>query len=87
MGLEGSVKLGRRAELAAIEDIAKRKARYEELVDAAYAWSRALNAATVNEVDDVIDPADTRSWLVMGLDSIPPTPPRAGKKRGWVDTW
>ena len=87
MGLEGAVKLGRRAELAAIEDISKRKARYEELVDAAYAWSRALNAATVSEVDDVIDPAETRNWLIMGLDSAPPIIPREGKKHSWVDTW
>ena len=87
MGLEGSVKLGRRAELAAITDLAERKARYNMYVDAAYAWSRALNAATVSEVDDVIDPADTRRWLVMGLDSLPPVLPRSGKKHAWVDTW
>ncbi len=87
MGLEGSVKLGRRAELAAITDIAERKARYDQYVADAYAWSRALNAATVSEVDDVIDPADTRKWMVMGLDSLPPLVPRAGKKLGWVDTW
>ncbi len=87
MGLEGSVKLGRRAELAAITDLAERKARYDMYVDAAYAWSKALNAATVSEVDDVIDPADTRGWLAMGLDSAPPVPPRTGKKHSWVDTW
>ena len=87
MGLEGSVKLGRRRELEAITDLAERKARYEKYVADAYAWSRALNAATVSEVDDVIDPTDTRKWMVMGLDSLPPVPPRAGKKRGWVDTW
>jgi acetyl/propionyl-CoA carboxylase alpha subunit len=87
MGLEGSVKLGRRAELLAIADLQQRKARYEKLVADAYAWSRALNAAMVNEVDDVIDPADTRRWLVMGLDSAPPPAPRAGKKHAWVDTW
>ena len=87
MGLEGSVKLGRRAELAAITDLAERKARYEKYVADAYAWSRALNAATVSEVDDVIDPADTRGWLVMGLNSLPPRVPRQNKKRGWVDTW
>ncbi|MDP6377125.1 MAG: carboxyl transferase domain-containing protein [Pseudomonadales bacterium] len=87
MGLEGAVKLGRRAELLAITDVAERKARYERYVDDAYAWSRALNAATVSEVDDVIDPADTRKWLVMGLDSVPSAPPRSGKKRGWIDTW
>jgi acetyl/propionyl-CoA carboxylase alpha subunit len=87
MGLEGQVKLGRRAELQAITDIPARRARYDELVADAYAWSRALNAGTVFEVDDVIDPADTRKWLVMGLNSLPPAPVRAGKKHAWVDTW
>ena len=87
MGLEGSVKLGRRRELEAITDLAERKARYEKYVADAYAWSRALNAATVSEVDEVIDPADTRKWMVMGLDALPPVVPRDGKKRGWVDTW
>jgi acetyl-CoA carboxylase carboxyltransferase component len=38
-------------------------------------------------VDDVIDPADTRRWLVMGLNSVPSIPARAGKKRAWIDTW
>jgi acetyl/propionyl-CoA carboxylase alpha subunit len=87
MGLEGSVKLGHRAELAAITDIPQRKALYDKYVAEAYAWSRALNAATVMEVDDVIDPAETRNWLVMGLDSVPPPTARTGKKRGWIDTW
>ena len=87
MGLEGSIKLGRRRELEAITDIPKRKARYDELVAEAYAWSRALNAGTVFEVDDVIDPAMTRPWVAMGLDSAPPTIPREGKKLSWVDTW
>lgn len=87
MGLEGQIKLGRRNELAAIEDIPKRKARYDELVADAYAWSRALNAGTVFEVDDVIDPADTRKWIVMGLEASPTPIPRAGKKHSWIDTW
>ncbi len=87
MGLEGQIKLGRRAELAAIEDIPKRKARYDEMVAEAYAWSRALNAGTVFEVDDVIDPATTRRWLAIGLDSAPKPVPREGKKLAWVDTW
>ncbi len=87
MGLEGSIKLGRRRELEAITDIPQRKARYDELVAEAYAWSRALNAGTVFEVDDVIDPAMTRRWVAMGLDSAPPAIPREGKKLSWVDTW
>jgi acetyl-CoA carboxylase carboxyltransferase component/biotin carboxyl carrier protein len=87
MGLEGQIKLGRRKELEAITDIPQRKARYDDLVAKAYDWSRALNAGTVFDVDDVIDPADTRKWVVMGLDSAPPPAPRAGKKHAWVDTW
>ena len=87
MGLEGQIKLGRRNELEAIENIQERKARYEQLVDEAYAWSRALNAGMVFEVDDVIDPAETRKWVAMGLNSAPPIVPREGKKLGWVDTW
>lgn len=87
MGLEGQIKLGRRNELAAIENIQERKARYEEMVENAYAWSRALNAGTVFEVDDVIDPADTRQWVATGLHSAPPVTPRDGKKLKWIDTW
>tara|TARA_B110000977_G_C10960065_1_gene448182 strand:+ start:328 stop:501 length:174 start_codon:yes stop_codon:yes gene_type:complete len=57
------------------------------LVANAYDWSRALNAGTVFEVDDVTDPADTRNWIIMGLDSSPPVIPRAGKKHAWIGTW
>jgi acetyl-CoA carboxylase carboxyltransferase component len=87
MGLEGSVKLGRRAELLAITDLVERRARYEEMVADAYSWAKALNAGMTFEVDDVIDPAETRKWLIMGLSSVPPPLPRAGKKRAWVDAW
>src|SRR5690606_15182020 len=69
MGIEGSIKLGRRAELLAITDIPARKARYEDLVARAYDWASAVNGATVFEFDDVIDPADTRRWLAMGLEA------------------
>lgn len=86
MGIEGSIKLGRRAELRAITDVPARKARYDELVAESYDWSRAINAGTVFEVDDVIDPADTRGWLIRGLNAAAVTP-RTGKKRPWVDTW
>jgi acetyl-CoA carboxylase carboxyltransferase component len=87
MGLEGSVKLGRRAELLAIKDIKERKARYEQLVAQAYDWASALNGATVFEFDDTIDPAETRRWLAMGLSAAPEPVRREGKKRGWIDTW
>ena len=87
MGLEGAVKLGYRKELAAIDDPAERMARYEEMVAAMYEQGKALNTATVFEVDDVIDPADTRRWIVEGLRACPPPAPRTAKKRPCIDTW
>ncbi|MFT7600689.1 MAG: acetyl/propionyl-CoA carboxylase alpha subunit/acetyl-CoA carboxylase carboxyltransferase component [Acidimicrobiales bacterium] len=87
MGLEGSVKLGFRAELAAIEDPDERKARYDELVEKEYQRGKALNHATGFAVDDTIDPAETRHWLANVLKSLRPPPEREGKKRSAVDGW
>jgi acetyl-CoA carboxylase carboxyltransferase component len=87
MNLEGSVKLGFRKELEAIADPAQRKAKFLEMVAEAYERGKALSAATLFEIDDVIDPADTRSWIMAGLRSLPPPKPRTGKKRPCVDTW
>ncbi|MFC3961415.1 acetyl-CoA carboxylase family protein [Nocardia jiangsuensis] len=63
MGLEGAVRLGFAKELAALADPEQRRRAYENLVAAAYEHGRALTAATVLELDDVIDPADTRRWI------------------------
>ncbi|AYF74026.1 ATP-grasp domain-containing protein [Nocardia yunnanensis] len=63
MGLEGAVRLGFAKELAALEDPVQRQAAFDALVKAAYDAGKALTAATVLELDDVIDPADTRRWL------------------------
>ena len=60
MGIEGAVKHGARRELDAIDDLDDREARYDELVERMYDASKALNAAAHGEIDDVIDPADTR---------------------------
>jgi acetyl-CoA carboxylase carboxyltransferase component len=87
MNLEGSVKLGFRKELEAITDPAQRQARFEEMVAEAYQRGKALSTATLFEIDDVIDPADTRSWIMAGLRSLPPAKERTGKKRPNVDTW
>jgi acetyl-CoA carboxylase carboxyltransferase component len=87
MGLEGQVKLGRRRELAAIEDPAERLAAYEQMVAELYERGKALNAGSLFEVDEVIDPAETRRWIVAGLRSLPPSPVREGKRRPCVDGW
>jgi len=87
MGLEGSVKLGYRNELAAIEDPVARKAKFDEMVAAAYASGKAMARGSHPALDDVIDPADTRKWIMAGLKALPPVPPRTEKKLRWVDSW
>ncbi len=77
MGLEGAVRLGFRRELDAISDPAQRERRYEELVAQMYEHGSALNTAMFLEIDDVIDPAETRALL---LSALPPVP-----RRGWTN--
>lgn len=81
MGLEGAVRLGFRKELEAAEDP---RAMFEQMVAAAYEHGKALHAATVFELDDVIDPADTRRWITAVLAAAPPADDRP---RRWIDTW
>ena len=87
MNLEAAIRLGNRAELAAIEDIEERAARYEELVARAYWKGNAINSASVHENDGVIDPAETRRWIVRGLMACEnPEPIRRGRRPN-IDTW
>jgi acetyl-CoA carboxylase carboxyltransferase component len=83
MGLEGAVRLGYRRELAAAEDP---DALFDELVARAYERGRALSAATVYEIDDVIDPAETRRWIGTALRSASGSAPSA-ERRVPLDTW
>jgi acetyl-CoA carboxylase carboxyltransferase component len=85
MGLEGAVRLAMRKELAAIDDEAGRTKLYDELVAAAYSHGQALSAATYDEIDDVIDPANTRARVAALLTNWRP-PARDGRRRV-VDTW
>ncbi len=87
MGLEGAVKLAYRKELAAIEDPEEREAEFNRRVDASYENGKALSTATYFEIDDVIDPAETRRHIVAALKAAPPPVPREGKKHAWIDTW
>jgi acetyl-CoA carboxylase carboxyltransferase component len=87
MGLEGSVKLGYRAELAAIEDPEERKQTYEKMVAKAYENGKALNYASLFSVDDTIDPANSRFWVSSLMKSVRRTERRTGKKRPAIDAW
>ena len=87
MNIEGAVKLGHRKEIAMLENADERKAEFDRRVAEAYEDARAINAATGGGIDDVIDPAETRTWIANSLRRLPPVPPREGKKYPYIDTW
>ncbi|HEX8886385.1 MAG TPA: carboxyl transferase domain-containing protein, partial [Noviherbaspirillum sp.] len=87
MGIEGSIRLGYRKELEAIADPDERKRQFDAMVAAAYENGRAVNMASYLEIDDVIDPAETRGWIMRGLKSAPAPAAREERKRRFVDTW
>ncbi|TMQ23310.1 MAG: carbamoyl-phosphate synthase large subunit, partial [Deltaproteobacteria bacterium] len=89
MGFEGAAKLGYRKELDAIADPAERRAAYDKIVARYYDEGKALNAASYAEIDAVIDPADTRRWILAGLASAAPPPPlpERRRKRPCIDPW
>ncbi len=89
MGLEGSIKLGMRRELEAIADPAERERTYQAMVAAAYERGSAISMASYFEIDDVIDPADTRRWVRLLFDAAGETGwwQRDGKRRPNIDAW
>jgi len=87
MGLEGAVRLGFRRELEAIADPDERQAAFDAMVEAAYRHGQALNMAAHLEIDDVIDPAETRARVLHAFRSVPPPPVRTGRKRPGIDPW
>lgn len=87
MGLEGAVRLGYAKELAAIDDPAQREAQFERMVADAYRNGKAINMASFLEIDGVIDPAETRRWLMRGLNASHGFADRAHPGKRFVDTW
>lgn len=89
MGLEGAVRLGYKKELDAIADEQDRKNMFNQKVDELYQNGKAVNYATAFEIDGVVDPADTRRWIVSGLNAMPHSEKtsRPRKRRNFVDTW
>ncbi|BBY26763.1 acyl-CoA carboxylase subunit beta [Mycolicibacterium sediminis] len=85
MGLEGAVRLGMRKELEAIADDAEREEVVRQATAAAQENAKAINAAAMFEIDDVIDPADTRNLIANTLAAAPPG--RRDGRRRYVDTW
>lgn len=92
MGLEGAVRLGYRKELEAVTDDVERDALFREMVDRMYAHGKAVSVASFFEIDDVIDPADTRRWITTIFDAAPEThraavDPASPPRRPNIDTW
>ncbi|MBB6093456.1 acetyl/propionyl-CoA carboxylase alpha subunit/acetyl-CoA carboxylase carboxyltransferase component [Povalibacter uvarum] len=87
MGLEGAVKLAYRNELAQIADPIQRRKKYDEMVAKLYEQGKALSISTIFGVDDTIDPADSRRWLVSLLKAARAAPGRRRRKRPGIDSW
>ena len=87
MGLEGYVRLGFRKEMEAIADPVEREKYYKAKVAELYANGKATSIASVMEIDEVIDPAETRRWIMAGLQSVPKHEPRSHRKRPCIDAW
>ena len=87
MNIEGAVKLGYRKELMAIDDSEARREEFDRRTAVAYENAKAINAVTGGGIDDVIDPADTRRWIVNSLKRLPPVLPRTEKKYPYIDPW
>jgi acetyl/propionyl-CoA carboxylase alpha subunit/acetyl-CoA carboxylase carboxyltransferase component len=87
MGLEGYVRLGFRKEMEAIADPVEREKYYQAKVAELYANGKAVSIASVLEIDEVIDPAETRRWIMAGLRSVPKPEPRTHRKRPCIDAW
>ena len=86
MGIEGAIKAGFKKELAAVEDEREREKLYEQLVGELYKRGKAINIASYLEIDAVIDPADTRKWLMQGMQSVP-AEKFAERCRSFIDPW
>ncbi|NIA19834.1 MAG: biotin carboxylase, partial [Xanthomonadaceae bacterium] len=86
MGLEGAVKVGFKKELEAAADPKERETLYNKLVDQMYERGKAINMASYMEIDSVIDPAETRKWLMRGLKSVPPGS-KSNDQNPYVDCW
>jgi acetyl-CoA carboxylase carboxyltransferase component len=88
MGLEGAIRLGMRRELSAIVDPSERERVFHATVAAAYGHGQAVNMAAHGEIDDVIDPFDSRRWIATLFDPPPEDwRTRSDKRRANLDAW
>ncbi|MFM9883376.1 MAG: carboxyl transferase domain-containing protein [Burkholderiales bacterium] len=87
MGLEGAVRLAYRKDLAAQPEGVARDALFNKLVGELYEAGKGISVASFLEIDAVIDPVETRAWIVRGLKSVPARETKDGKRRPMIDPW
>jgi acetyl-CoA carboxylase carboxyltransferase component len=87
MGLEGAVRLGFKKELEAIDDPIARESEFAKRVARSYEIGKAVNMAAHLEIDGVIDPLETRRWVMRGLKSMPPRNWSEVPRKPFIDTW
>ena len=76
--------------MEAVDDPTEREALFQEMVDRMYEHGKALSVASYFEIDDVIDPADTRRWITTLFDAAPATHRSVVGRRNVrpnIDTW
>ena len=81
MGLEGSVRWATAAS-SRPRPTRRSRALFDKLLGALYAGGKAINVAAMLEIDAVIDPADTRDWIIRGLNASRDPPQAAPPLRG-----
>ena len=69
MGLEASVELGFKKELESAKTKKERDKLYDKLVKEAYKRGKAINAASTMEIDEVIDPKNSRVRISTAINS------------------
>jgi acetyl-CoA carboxylase carboxyltransferase component len=87
MGLEGAVQLAFKKQLNAIADPVQREALLRKMADGLREQGKAINVASQLEIDNVIEPSETRSVLARGLRSLPATRRNKRARRAFIDTW
>ena len=87
MGLEGAVNLGYRRELEAETNPDARQALFDKLLARSYEVGKAISVASVHEIDAVIDPSETRKWLLRALNTMPVGKKHQKRKRPFIDSW
>ncbi|MEZ5208360.1 MAG: hypothetical protein R2690_15620 [Acidimicrobiales bacterium] len=86
MGIEGAVRLAMRRELEALDE-PERTQRYTDAVAAYRDRVSVRNVARAFEIDDVIDPAETRAVIAATLDAAAGPDDAFVASGRPVDTW